>query len=784
MSRPSTKRFWIVLLAVTAVVGGVGWWADREVRGALQHKLRTELETVLNANATALEIWMQAQERLAAGIAEDPQVRRAALQILQAPGLADLEARALDRLPGQAAFSESLAPRLKTAGYLVANLVSTNLMTIADSGPGRWRIGTSVIDEHRVQLAELLKTGEPVVITPFQMRFADRRRGGGRPDRPGTGPFAGSTNRPDRPTGDLRFPGPPPGPDPGAGMGTGTSPMTNRSWNAGPGGWRPGGGRQGGGPPRSGMMQVAAPIRDDAGAVAGVLALILNPELEFSKMLAVVRQGETGETYVFDDGGRLLSQSRFDAQLKRLGLLEDRTEAISALSLELRDPGGDLSAGYRSTVNRTNQPLTTMVAQAAAGGSGVQVEPTRDYRGQLVVGAWRWLTDRRLGIVTQMDAVEAYQPLRVLRSIFLILLGLVAAFAAGVLAVYYSNLLWRRKASEAELKLRTLGQYTLEEKIGEGGMGVVYKARHALLRRETAVKLLLPDRADDASVRQFEREVQLTCELTHPNTIQVYDFGRTPDGVFYYAMEFLRGLNLSDLVAEYGPQSEARVLHVLRQVCGSLQEAHQAGLVHRDIKPANIILCDRGGLPDTVKVLDFGLVRRVESGTEVATRTVEDKHERLSGTPNYLAPESIRNPGHSDPRGDLYALGAVAYFLATGQPVFEGECYSEVLEHHLHTTPAPMGQRCPGNSVSAEFEALVLRCLAKDPAQRPSTALELRQAVEACPAANAWDLNQRHAWWKARGQLAAATTTKAPDPASSTPTVEATLRIDLAHRPD
>ncbi|MBL9139975.1 MAG: serine/threonine protein kinase [Verrucomicrobiales bacterium] len=776
MARPSTQRFWIVLLAITAVVGSVGWWADREVRGALQHKLRTELETVLGANATALEIWMQAQERLAAGIAEDPQVRRAALEILQTQGLETMEGRELARLPAQSLLDQALGARLKTAGYMVANLVSTQLQTVADSGPGRLRIGATVIEEHRVHLTELFQTGEPVVITPFQMRFGDRRRGDGAPGRPGFGFPGGGTNRWGRSsgTGVVESMGPP--------VNRGMGPSTNRAWGGGPSG-RAGGWRQGGGPPRSGMMQVAAPVRDDSGTVVGALALILNPELEFSKMLSVVRQGETGETYVFDDGGRMLSQSRFDPQLKKLGLLEDRNEAISALTLELRDPGGDLSTGYQPTMSRTNQPLTTMVAQAVAGGSGVQVEPTRDYRGIPVVGAWRWLPERRIGIVTQMDAMEAYQPLKVLRSIFLILLGLVAIFAVGVLGVYYSNLLWRRKAKEAELQLRTLGQYTLEEKIGEGGMGVVYKARHALLRRETAVKLLLPGRADDASVRQFEREVQLTCELTHPNTIQVYDFGRTPDGIFYYAMEFLRGLNLADLVAAYGPQPEARILHVLRQVCGSLQEAHQAGLVHRDIKPANIILCDRGGMPDTVKVLDFGLVRQMGAGVDGPKAKGGDGPERLSGTPNYLAPEAIRNPGHSDPRGDLYALGAVAYFLATGLPVFEGESYSEVLEHHLRTAPVAIRERCPGNPVSAEFESLVLRCLAKDPAQRPSTAAELRQWVESCPLASAWDLDRSRTWWLAHERRSPAADSRIPDPAGSTPTVEATLRIDLAQRP-
>jgi serine/threonine-protein kinase len=210
-----------------------------------------------------------------------------------------------------------------------------------------------------------------------------------------------------------------------------------------------------------------------------------------------------------------------------------------------------------------------------------------------------------------------------------------------------------------------LGQYTLEEKLGEGGMGVVYRARHALLRRPTAVKLLKGDRLGEASLRRFEREVQLTASLSHPNTVSVYDFGRTPEGVVYYAMEYLEGLSLEQLVAEAGAQPPGRVVHVLRQVLGALAEAHGVGLVHRDVKPGNVILCERGGLSDVAKVVDFGLVKDLDAADALS-------HEgMLVGTPLYLAPEAIRSP-NADPRSDLYSLGAVAYVLLTGNHVFDG----------------------------------------------------------------------------------------------------------------
>jgi len=212
--------------------------------------------------------------------------------------------------------------------------------------------------------------------------------------------------------------------------------------------------------------------------------------------------------------------------------------------------------------------------------------------------------------------------------------------------------------------VRRLGQYTLERKIGAGGMGIVYRASHAMLRRPTAIKLLPPDRAGEASIARFEREVQMTAQLSHPNTVAIYDYGRTPEGVFYYAMEYLDGINLEDLVRTYGAQPAGRVLAILDQVCGALAEAHERGLVHRDIKPANIILTERGGEPDVAKVVDFGLVKPIVTDDPRLTMSMPGV---MTGTPLYLSPESLTSPESGDPRSDLYALGAVGCAVAANR---------------------------------------------------------------------------------------------------------------------
>jgi serine/threonine-protein kinase len=269
-------------------------------------------------------------------------------------------------------------------------------------------------------------------------------------------------------------------------------------------------------------------------------------------------------------------------------------------------------------------------------------------------------------------------------------------------------------------------------------MGEIYRARHAMLRRPTAVKLV--SSGSEARLRRFEKEVQLTARLTHPNTISIYDYGRTPDGTFYYAMELLDGMSIEQLGALHGPQPGARVIHLLQQACGALSEAHGIGLIHRDIKPGNMYLCRRGGVADVVKVLDFGLVRELENDADVSRSNVD----AVVGTPLYLSPEAILSPDRIDARADLYGLGGVAYFLLTGAPPFGGKSLVEICGHHLHTVPEPPSRRRP---VATDLERVVLRCLAKDPSERPASAAALAAELLACADAGLWTVPDAESWW-------------------------------------
>jgi len=292
---------------------------------------------------------------------------------------------------------------------------------------------------------------------------------------------------------------------------------------------------------------------------------------------------------------------------------------------------------------------------------------------------------------------------------------------------------------------RKFGQYVLGDKLGEGGMGVVYLATHAMLRRDAALKLLLPARMDPGSLARFEREVVATARLHHPNTVAVFDYGRTPDGLFYYAMEYLDGLTVDQLVAQGGPLPPGRVVWLLAQVCASLDEAHAMGLVHRDVKPQNIMVVGHTAAFDLVKVLDFGLVKAFDAGRS-------DAEDAPSGTPLYMAPEAIATPSQVDARTDLYAVAAVGYFMLTGQAVFEGRSIAEVCAAHLSALPRPPSERL-GRAVPGDLERLVLRGLAKSPADRPGSAAAFRTALLGCDVP-AWTQDDARLWWTTCGARA------------------------------
>lgn len=291
------------------------------------------------------------------------------------------------------------------------------------------------------------------------------------------------------------------------------------------------------------------------------------------------------------------------------------------------------------------------------------------------------------------------------------------------------------------LQAKRLGQYVLKRLLGKGGMGEVHLAEHLLLRRPCAIKLIRPETVNVSTLRRFQREVQATAALTHPGVVEIYDFGHAADGTFYYVMEYLEGMNLDDLVRAHGPLPPARVIHLMRQLCAALREAHACGLVHRDVKPANIVLCERGRVFDVVKLLDFGLVREVFPSEPGATQA-----GMVVGTPLYMSPEQAAGSFNVDARSDLYSLGLVAYFLLTGKNPFRRSTPREMLHAHLRDAPPALLQACP--AAGPQLAAVIMRCLEKEPRDRYADVDSLERALAACPAAGVWTAEQAEDWWR------------------------------------
>jgi serine/threonine protein kinase len=326
-----------------------------------------------------------------------------------------------------------------------------------------------------------------------------------------------------------------------------------------------------------------------------------------------------------------------------------------------------------------------------------------------------------------------------------------------VVALVYWTFRLDRLSKEAA-RARRFGQYRLKRLIGRGGMGEVYLAEHRLLKRPCALKRIRPGQdTDPVTLARFEREVRATAELSHPHTVDIYDYGRAGDGTFYYVMELLWGLTLEDLVHKHGPLPAARAVYLLKQVCDALEEAHAAGLIHRDIKPSNIYAARRGGEYDFVKLLDFGLVKGMARTDQPAL----SRAETLVGSPLYMSPEQSLNEGMPDVRGDIYSLGAVGYFLVVGRPPFVAENPLEVLISHARDVVPPPSQHA--SDLPADVEAILLKCLAKDPTQRYATSAALGEALAGCSVAEQWTRNDALHWWQAHRELVTSGSPSAPD---------------------
>jgi len=326
-------------------------------------------------------------------------------------------------------------------------------------------------------------------------------------------------------------------------------------------------------------------------------------------------------------------------------------------------------------------------------------------------------------------------------GVVMMVLTVFVSAVASVIGVHTINTL-RTEAYEA----RQLGQYKLGRQLGSGGMGEVYQAEHQLMKRPCAIKIIRPEKAGDPrTLARFEREVRSTAKLSHWNNIDIFDYGRAADGTCYYVMEFLPGLSLDDLIESYGPMCSERVIYLLRQTCDALSEAHGIGLIHRDIKPANIFAAVRGGQYDVAKLLDFGMVKPID-GLDQADLTMDGT---ITGSPLYMAPEQVVGDARPDPRTDIYALGTVAYHLLAGRPPFEGTQAVKVLVAHANTPPTPISDLQP--DVPHDLEAIVMRCLAKQPEDRFTSTAELADALDACETAGRWDSRSAASWWASIG---------------------------------
>jgi serine/threonine-protein kinase len=333
-------------------------------------------------------------------------------------------------------------------------------------------------------------------------------------------------------------------------------------------------------------------------------------------------------------------------------------------------------------------------------------------------------------------------------------------FMGGVIAVFSATreTALQRQAYDALREAKQLGSYVLVKKLGEGGMGEVWLAEHRLLKRPCAMKFIRADlAAEAATAARFEREVRAVTALTHFNTVRIYDYGRSDDGSFYYVMEYLEGPTLDRLVKERGPLAPGRAVYLLRQLCGALAEAHAAGMVHRDLKPNNILVATLGGQRDVAKLLDFGLVQ-----DHSATRS-DDRITRAGtvlGTPSYMCPEQAGGEP-VDARGDLYSLGAVAFFMLTGRAPFEASTVGKLISAHL-TQPAP-DLRSLRSDVPADLAAIVAKCLAKEPAARYQSAAELEAALAACSCSMDWNAGRAEQWWHSSSATETPAATTATD---------------------
>ncbi len=442
--------------------------------------------------------------------------------------------------------------------------------------------------------------------------------------------------------------------------------------------------------------------------------------------------------YLLDDRGAIATKGRdIDLLASQPWFLENK-QVRGAMVIESRDPGGNLLAGFKPKVSVQEWAWTKPGKTVSQPGNGSDVLGYRDYRGQEVVGAWHWIETLQRLLVLEIPKQEAFKTQAFIHRAFRFVYGVPI-----VISLVLAALSLRRAFSTMDFRNKSLGAYKLGEKIGEGGLGIVYQAEHKLLGRTAAIKLIKEPLANSSSLRRFEREVRMAAKLSHPNTVSIYDFGVSKDGLLYCAMELVDGVNLAHFIAFEPKLPIDRCIWILRQIGGAVEEAHCAGLIHRDIKPQNIMICQKGQLADLVKVVDFGLAKTMaDQGSRDVTAT-----RVLIGTPGFIAPERLETPWIADPRIDIFAFGVLGIYLLTGKVPMLGVTRDTLLQ----TLQLGRFSELCNDLTFHGFVSLLAQCISHDPSDRPRSMSEVVEKLESIASSFPWNEDLAEKWWRANG---------------------------------
>lgn len=498
----------------------------------------------------------------------------------------------------------------------------------------------------------------------------------------------------------------------------------------------------------------------------GVVGFVIEASETFSELLNSGHKYSRIDTYAIDSHARMLSENS-SAKLMISQPSEHLGTGVSQ-NILVRDTGIDVMVNGGSRPPPAACPMTLAAAGIATAASlsddtiHTQLTAYRNYRGIPVVGAWRWIPECQFGLIAEIPTRIAFKSAHNLAYGLWGLVGLLAlSFGGSLFFARMAQAVFRR-LGKAEKQLAKMGQYELLDMIGQGGMGEVYRARHSLLRRETAVKICKIGSVSGSANQRFQREVQAASQLNNPHTVRIFDYGQSEDGTFFYAMELLHGVNLTGLIKQFGTLADGRTIYILKQVCESLAEAHGLGLVHRDVKPSNVMIGRRGGIADFVKVLDFGLVRSFGTNRTVSL-TLDGC---IAGTPHYMSPEASQNPQDIDPRSDLYSLGCLAYHLLSGQPPFTGTNPLEICLKQVREPALRIDDQCQ-IPICTELSEIVMRCIAKSPDDRPQSALELIAALDRATPICPWTREDAELWWRNNAEIASTVMVAGPETQAS-----------------